>query len=92
MDRIGVCVCASSPPPSRIKMSSMPIVHLRDFHQRKKIFAKWEKHRHSKEVHWAMECFAEMVRMDSPCCSQLTPHTRWECSSTCMPVSSYADM
>ncbi|KAF8232708.1 aquaporin-like protein [Tricholoma matsutake] len=42
-------------------MSSMPIVHLRDFHQRKKIFAKWEKHRHSKEVHWAMECFAEMV-------------------------------
>ncbi|KAF8227312.1 aquaporin-like protein [Tricholoma matsutake] len=42
-------------------MSVIPTVHLRDFHPRQKIFASWEKQRHRKEIHWAIECFAEML-------------------------------
>lgn len=43
-------------------MSVVPTVHLRDLHPRAKIFTIWEKQRRKEEVHWAMECFAEMVR------------------------------
>ena len=31
---------------------------------RQGILASWEEIRNTKEVHWAMECFAEMVRFD----------------------------
>ena len=31
---------------------------------RQGILASWEDIRNTKEVHWAMECFAEMVRFD----------------------------
>jgi len=40
---------------------STPIVHLRDVAKRPRIFTIWEKRRNTKEVHWAMECFAEMM-------------------------------
>ncbi|CAA7267033.1 unnamed protein product [Cyclocybe aegerita] len=38
-----------------------PIVHLRDVKKRPRFLALWEKRRNSKEVHWAIECFAEML-------------------------------
>ncbi|KAJ3509003.1 hypothetical protein NLJ89_g5448 [Agrocybe chaxingu] len=38
-----------------------PIVHLRDVKKRPGFLALWEKRRNSKEVHWAIECFAEML-------------------------------
>ena len=34
---------------------------LRSFMPRKGILASWEEIRNTNEVHWAMECFAEMV-------------------------------
>lgn len=40
---------------------TVPLVYQRDIIKRPKIFTIWEKRRNSKEVHWAMECFAEMV-------------------------------
>ncbi|KDR76192.1 hypothetical protein GALMADRAFT_247439 [Galerina marginata CBS 339.88] len=40
---------------------SAPLVHLRDVQKRPPIFTIWEKRRNSKQVHWAMECFAEMM-------------------------------
>ncbi|PPQ95243.1 hypothetical protein CVT26_014934 [Gymnopilus dilepis] len=40
---------------------STPIVHLRDVAKRPRIFTIWEKRRNSAQVHWAMECFAEML-------------------------------
>ncbi|PPQ95245.1 hypothetical protein CVT26_014936 [Gymnopilus dilepis] len=36
-----------------------PIVHRRDVEKRAGIFTLWERRRHSKEVHWAIECVAE---------------------------------
>jgi len=38
-----------------------PIVHLRDIHQRPAPLAAWEKKRNSREVHWAVELFAEAL-------------------------------
>ena len=35
---------------------------LRKFMPRKGILASWDEIRNTDEVHWAMECFAEMVR------------------------------
>ncbi|KAF8910621.1 aquaporin-like protein [Gymnopilus junonius] len=40
---------------------STPIVYLRDVQKRPRFFQLWEKRRHTREVHWAMECFAEML-------------------------------
>lgn len=37
---------------------------LRNFMPRHGILASWEEIRNTKEVHWAMECFAEMVRYE----------------------------
>jgi len=39
----------------------VPIVHLRDVQKRPGIFTVWERRRHSKEVHWAIECVAEAM-------------------------------
>ena len=39
---------------------------LRKFMPRQGILASWEDIRNTKEVHWAMECFAEMVRYYIP--------------------------
>ncbi|KDR76189.1 hypothetical protein GALMADRAFT_464632 [Galerina marginata CBS 339.88] len=40
---------------------SVPLVYLRDVQKRAGIFTVWEKQRHSKTVHWAIECFAEAM-------------------------------
>ena len=49
---------------------NMPVVLLRDVHQRRRIFTIWEKQRDRQEVSWAVECFAEMViNMNATCCT-----------------------
>ena len=40
----------------------MSAPRLRDVIPRNSVFASWERQRNKKEVHWIMECFAEMVR------------------------------
>lgn len=40
---------------------TVPLVHLRDVNRRPSIFTIWEKHRNSKQIHWAIECFAEAL-------------------------------
>jgi len=39
----------------------MSAPHLRDVMPRNSVFASWERQRNKKEVHWIMECFAEML-------------------------------
>ena len=40
----------------------MSTTRLRDVMPRHAALAAWERQRNKKEVHWIMECFAEMVR------------------------------
>ena len=42
----------------------MSAPHLRDIMPRHVALAAWERQRNKKEVHWIMECFAEMVRTE----------------------------
>lgn len=53
----------SSPlPSSRPTMTSNPaIIYSGDVLPRGRLFASWEQTRHSKPVHWFIECFAESV-------------------------------
>jgi len=37
---------------------------MRDVMPRNPVLASWERQRNKKEVHWIMECFAEMVRTE----------------------------
>jgi len=39
----------------------MSAPHLRDVMPRNSVLASWERQRNKKEVHWIMECFAEML-------------------------------
>lgn len=39
----------------------VPTVHLGDVRTRGAAFNAWERTRHSKPVHWAVECFAEAL-------------------------------
>ncbi|KAJ8515657.1 hypothetical protein ONZ45_g6959 [Pleurotus djamor] len=41
--------------------SPMPIVYSGDVLPRGRFFKSWERTRHSKEVHWFIECFAEAL-------------------------------
>ena len=45
----------------------MSAPRLRDVMPRNSVFASWERQRNKKEVHWIMECFAEMVRTELQC-------------------------
>jgi len=40
---------------------STSLIYLRDISKRPKVFTVWEKARNSDQIHWAMECSAEMM-------------------------------
>ncbi|KAF8149957.1 aquaporin-like protein [Crassisporium funariophilum] len=50
-----------SAPPVHLYYHKMSTPLLRDVMKRPAVFAAWEKRRNSKQVHWAIECFAEMM-------------------------------